>query len=76
LQAFETFGPTFRVDALPRKKKTIKIMNGDWLNFRAQSIDREPMNSRQQPAVTPFLLSGRGAPAALIRAVPATIMPE
>src|SRR5437899_4966758 len=50
----------FLVGSLPRKKKTIEIVNRDRLNLRAQSIDREPMNSRQQSAVTPFLLGGIG----------------
>jgi hypothetical protein len=60
LQAFQTFDPMFLVGSLPRKKKTIEIVNRDRLNFRAQSIDREPMNSRQQPAIAPFLLGGIG----------------
>src|SRR5215203_4259241 len=50
----------FLIDSLPRKKKTIKIVNRDRLNFRPQPIDREPMNSRQQSAITPFLLGGIG----------------
>src|SRR5437762_11006755 len=50
----------FLVGSLPREKKPIEIVNRDRLNFRAQSIDREPMNSRQQPAITPFLLGGIG----------------
>src|SRR6266513_2248843 len=48
------------VGSLPGEKKTIEVVNRDRLNFRAQSIDREPMNSRQQPAITPFLLGSIG----------------
>ena len=43
------------INSLPGKEKTIKILNRDRLNFRAQSIDCEPMNSRQQSSVAPFL---------------------
>src|SRR4029077_10926765 len=57
---FQTFGPMFLVGSLPCKKKTIEILNRDRLNFRAQSIYRESMNSRQQSAITPFLLGGIG----------------
>src|ERR1044071_2249138 len=46
------------IHVLPGEKKTTKILGRDWLNFRAQSIDREPMNSRQQPPVAPFLFRG------------------
>ena len=50
----------FLVGSLPGKKKTIEIVQRDRLNFRAQSIDREPMNSRQQSAIAPFLFGGVG----------------
>src|SRR6476661_6809208 len=60
LQPFQTFDPMFLVDSLPGEKKTIEIVNRDGLNFRPQSIDRESMNSRQQSAITPFLLGGMG----------------
>ena len=46
----------FPVDALPREKKTIKIVNRYRLNLRAQAIDGEPVNSRQQSTITPFLI--------------------
>src|SRR4029434_822172 len=46
------------VGSLQGEKKTIEVVNRNRLNFRAQSIDREPMNSRQQSAITPFLLGG------------------
>ena len=46
----------FSVGSLPREEKTIKIVNGNRMNFRAQAVDGEPMNSRQQPTVAPFLL--------------------
>ncbi len=45
----------FGISALPGEKKTVKILRRDRLNFRTQPINRESMNSRQQPAVTPFL---------------------
>src|SRR5215472_1065277 len=44
-----------QIGALPSEQKAIKILNRDRLNLRAQSIDREPMNSRKQPAIAPFL---------------------
>src|SRR5262245_60864909 len=65
LQTFQTFDYMFLVGVLPDEKKTIKILDRNRLNFRTQSIDREPMNSRQQSAITPFLPSRRGASAAL-----------
>src|SRR6266496_1706347 len=57
LQTFRTFDAMFRISALPCEEKAIKILRRDRLNFRAQPIDREPMNSRQQPAVAPLLIS-------------------
>src|SRR5215469_6107635 len=45
----------FRIDALPREKKTIKILWRDRLNFSTEPVNGESMNSRQQPAITPFL---------------------
>jgi len=39
------------VGSLPGEKKTMNH-EPDRLNFRAQSIDRQPMNSRQQSAST------------------------
>src|SRR6516165_1582517 len=50
----------FVVGSLPGEKKTIEVVNRNRLNFRAQSIDCEPMNPRQQSAITPFLLCGIG----------------
>jgi hypothetical protein len=46
----------FSVGSLPCEEKTIKIVNRDRLNFRAQAVDSEPMNSRKEPTVAPFLL--------------------
>ena len=45
------------IGALPREKKTVKILRRDRLNFGAQPVDRESMNSRQQPAIAPLLLA-------------------
>src|SRR5207302_1118067 len=55
LQSFRTFDPMFGIDALPRKKKSIKILSRNRLNFRAQPIDRQSMNSCKQSSVAPFL---------------------
>jgi len=60
LQTFGAFRATTRRHALPREKEAVKLMEGDGLNFRAQPVDGEPMNPRQQPALTPFLLCGIG----------------
>jgi hypothetical protein len=43
------------INVLPGEKETIKVLRRNGLNFRAEPIDREAMNSRQQPAITPFL---------------------
>ena len=56
LQTFGAFHAMFEIGALPCEKKTIKILRRDWLNLGAQPVDSESMNSRQQPAVAPFLL--------------------
>ena len=55
LQTLRSFDAMIGVDPLPREQKPIKILNRDRLNFRAQPIDRQPMNSCQQSAVAPFL---------------------
>ena len=39
--------PMFLVGSLPRKKKTIEILNRDRPNLSTQSIDRESVNSSQ-----------------------------
>src|SRR5205807_47394 len=57
LQALQPFDPMFLVSSLPREKKTIEIVNRDRLNFRAQPVDRQSMNSREQSAIAPFLFS-------------------
>jgi len=60
LQSFQTFDAMLSVSALPCKKKSIKILGRDRLNFRAQAINRQAMNSREQSAVAPFLFGGVG----------------
>jgi hypothetical protein len=42
------------IHALPGQEETLKIFQRDRLNFRAQPVQSEPVNSRQQPAVAPF----------------------
>src|SRR5436309_11094891 len=44
------------INALPYEEKSIEILNRDRLNFRAQPVDCEPVDPRQQPAIAPFLL--------------------
>ena len=56
LQTFRTFNAMFCIGALPCEKKTVKVLRRDRLNFRAQPVNREPMNSREQSPVAPFLL--------------------
>src|SRR5204862_7098397 len=55
LQSFRTFDAVFSICAVPSEKETIEILNRHRLNFRAQSVDREPANPRQQSAIAPFL---------------------
>src|SRR5439155_7771539 len=55
LQSFGTFDAMLRINALPGKKKSIKILRRNGLNLCAQPIDREPVNPRKQTAVAPFL---------------------
>src|SRR4029077_19288574 len=47
LQTFRTFDAVLRVGMLPCEEKAIKILRRDRLNFGAQPIDGEPLNSRQ-----------------------------
>ncbi len=56
LQTFRSFNAMIDIDTLPREQKSIEILNRDRLNFRAQPVDGEPMNSREQSAVAPFLV--------------------
>ena len=44
-----------QIGTLPRKEKSVEILRGNRLNFRAQPVNCEPMNSRKQATVTPFL---------------------
>ena len=55
LQTFRSFDVSIGVNALPRKQKSIEILNRDRLNFRPQPIDCEPMDSCEQSPITPFL---------------------
>src|SRR5579884_4411643 len=47
------------INPLPGKKETAKLLDRDRLNFRAQPVDGEPMNARQQASLAPF---GASAP--------------
>ena len=48
------------INTLPYEEKSIEILNRDRLNFRAQPVDCEPMNPRQQSAIAPFLFGSSG----------------
>src|SRR4029077_7252610 len=49
----------FGVSALPRKKKTIKILRRNRVKLGAQPINCAPMNPGEQPAIAPFLFFRR-----------------
>jgi hypothetical protein len=41
-------------DVLPLKQKAHELGGSDRLDFLAQPADRQPMDPRQEPAVTPL----------------------
>ena len=52
------------IGVLPDEKKTLKIGNTDRLDFPAQTIERIPVDAREQTTVAPFeLLCAAEAPA-------------
>src|SRR6266699_3244266 len=54
MNAFRSFSAVTRVHPLPREKKSLELCDADRLYFGSQPVNREPMNPRQQPAITPF----------------------
>ena len=43
---------------LPGEQKTIELVRRDGLNFRPQPVDGEPVNAREEAAITPFQRGG------------------
>ena len=43
-----------RIDPLPGEQEALEVRDGDRLNLRAETVDREPMNAREQPPLAPF----------------------
>src|SRR5260370_843706 len=54
LEALRPFGTMLLMRAHPRQQKALKLRDRHRLNFCAQPIYREPVNSGQQTAVAPF----------------------
>ena len=48
------------INTLPYEEKPIEILNRDRLNLSTQPVDCEPMNSREQSTVAPFLFCCAG----------------
>ncbi len=57
IQRAWTFHPCLARDMLPGKEKAHEIARTDRLDFRAQTMDRVPMNAREQPPLAPFFTS-------------------
>jgi hypothetical protein len=54
LNACRAFSAVLVIRALPGQQEALKVLQRYRLDFRAQPVQREPMNSRQQAAVAPF----------------------
>ena len=52
--ALGSFGTVIGAHPLPREQKALKVRERDRLDFRAQTVDRQAMNSSKQTAVAPF----------------------
>src|SRR5205823_180583 len=56
LQTLRALRAILSADALPGEKETVIILRRHRLNFSAQPLDRESMNSRQETPVAPLLI--------------------
>ena len=52
--AVGSFGTVISASPLPCEQKALKVRKRDRLNFCAQTVDRQAMNSCKQTAVAPF----------------------